>query len=99
MGVTEGPALYDHMAVGLLQGLSAGTILYVVIFEVLQREKTKRKVPGLVQLALIVVGFIIMICIEVTSEYSMMCIHDHCVVKIHSLALFANLDRRKGESW
>jgi len=66
VGVTEGPAHYDHMAVGLLQGLSAGTILYVVIFEVLQREKTKRKVPGLVQLVLIVVGFIIMVCIEVT---------------------------------
>ena len=69
VGVTEGPAVYDHRAVGLLQGLSAGTILYVVIFEVLQREKTKRKVPGLVQLVLIVVGFIIMIAVELSREY------------------------------
>ena len=51
------------------QGLSAGTILYVVVFEVLQREKTKRKVPGLVQLVLIVVGFILMIAVEVTRKF------------------------------
>jgi len=66
VGVTEGPPMFDSTAVGLLQGLSAGTILYVVVFEVLQREKTKRKVPGLVQLVLIVVGFILMIAVEVT---------------------------------
>ena len=37
---------------------AAGTLLYVVVFEVLQREKSKEQVPGLVQLFFVVAGFI-----------------------------------------
>ena len=31
--------------------------MYVVVFEILQREKSKEKVPGLVQLVCIILGF------------------------------------------
>ena len=72
IGVTEAAAAAasqpedgHYLTVGILQGLSAGTILYVVVFEVLQREKTKRKIPGLVQLVFILIGFAIMLCIEI----------------------------------
>jgi len=46
-----------NTTVGVLQGLAAGTLLYVVVFEVLQREKSKQKVPGLIQLAFVLAGF------------------------------------------
>jgi len=53
----ENQAGYDA-TVGILQGLAAGTLLYVVVFEVLQREKCKEKVPGLIQLVFVLAGFV-----------------------------------------
>ena len=47
----------------IFPGLAAGTILYIVVFEVLQREKSK-SVPGLLQLAFVLLGFSTMLCIE-----------------------------------
>ena len=71
-GTTIGVIVHEvgrsYMTIGLLQGLSAGTILYVIIFEILQREKTKRKIPGLVQLVFIALGFAIMLCIEILGN-------------------------------
>eukprot|EP00095_Tigriopus_kingsejongensis_P000396 maker-scaffold19_size710362-snap-gene-0.21 protein:Tk00396 transcript:maker-scaffold19_size710362-snap-gene-0.21-mRNA-1 annotation:"zinc transporter zip1" len=49
--------------VGTLQALSAGTILYVVVFEVLQRERQK-DVNGLLQLLVLVLGFVAMVLVE-----------------------------------
>jgi hypothetical protein len=48
----------------LILGISGGTILYVVVFEVLQREKNKA-VPGLLQITFVLIGFAVMVCIEV----------------------------------
>ena len=48
-------------------GLAAGTILYVVVFEVLQREKTRR-VHGLLQFAFIILGFVIMLLVEIYGK-------------------------------
>ena len=42
---------------GILSGLAAGTLVYVAMFEIIQREKTKEKVPGLAQLLFILLGF------------------------------------------
>jgi len=55
--MAHGSPAYDW-TVGILQALAAGTLLYVVVFEVLQREKSKEQVPGLVQLFFVVAGFI-----------------------------------------
>ena len=61
----------DHyFTTGILQGLSAGTILYVVVFEVLQREKTRKKIPGLIQLLFVILGFATMLSIEVFGKTS-----------------------------
>eukprot|EP00095_Tigriopus_kingsejongensis_P008376 maker-scaffold9_size846264-snap-gene-0.10 protein:Tk08376 transcript:maker-scaffold9_size846264-snap-gene-0.10-mRNA-1 annotation:"zinc transporter zip1" len=49
---------------GTLQALSAGTILYVVVFEILQRERQK-DVNGLLQLLVLVLGFVAMVLVEV----------------------------------
>jgi len=46
-----------NLTTGILQALAAGTLLYVVVFEVLQREKRKEKVPGMVQLMFVLLGF------------------------------------------
>ena len=56
-----------HLTVAVLQGLAAGTILYVVIFEILQREKS-RAVPGVLQLGFVVLGFAAMLTLEILSK-------------------------------
>jgi len=61
----------DDLSVAVLQGLAGGTILYVVMFEVLQREKEK-EVSGIFQLVGIVLGFCSMMVLEVLAH------HDHC---------------------
>jgi len=47
----------DDATTGILSGLAAGTLVYVAMFEIIQREKTKEKVPGLAQLLFILLGF------------------------------------------
>ena len=49
-------------------GLAAGTILYIVVFEVLLREKSKR-VPGLLQFLFIVLGFTVMLLVNIYGKY------------------------------
>lgn len=71
--VTINPAL-DAGAQGLgiaaLQGLAAGTILYVTFFEVLDKERKRDSTPGLLKLAFVIVGFCLMICLEVLGGHS-----------------------------
>ena len=50
------------------QGLAGGTILYVVVFEVLQREKSKEKVPGMVQLLCVILGFSALMLVEILGS-------------------------------
>ena len=51
-----------------LVGLAAGTILYIVVFEVLLREKSKR-VPGLLQFLFIVLGFTVTLLVNIYGKY------------------------------
>ena len=46
------------------EGIAAGTLLYVVMFEVLNRERDK-DLPGLLQLTAVLIGFTLMLLIEV----------------------------------
>ena len=52
-----------YMSVAVLQALAAGTILYVVAFEILERERSK-SISGLVQLCFVIVGFSAMMTVE-----------------------------------
>ena len=42
--------------VGILQAIAGGTIIYIAVFEILERERSKN-VSGLVQLLFIVLGY------------------------------------------
>ena len=42
--------------------------MYVVVFEILQREKSKEKVLGLVQLVCIILGFSTLMLVEVFGK-------------------------------
>lgn len=53
----------------ILQGMAAGTLLYVVFFEVLARERANEK-SGLLQLLAIIVGFTLMLGLQIVSEFS-----------------------------
>ena len=48
------------MAAFILQGLSSGTLLYVIFFEILERQRACGS-RGLQQLASVFVGFLIML--------------------------------------
>ena len=52
-----------YVSVAVLQGIAGGTILYIVVFEVLERERSKN-VSGLAQLLFIVLGFGVISSIE-----------------------------------
>ncbi|XP_014236650.1 protein zntC-like isoform X1 [Trichogramma pretiosum] len=58
----------------ILQGMAAGTLLYVVFFEVLARERANEK-SGLLQLAAIIVGFMLMLGLQLASASAHS--HDH----------------------
>jgi len=47
----------------VLNGLAAGTLLYVVFFEILEKERQKKS-NGLLQVSFIILGFVVMICIQ-----------------------------------
>ena len=57
------PQIY-HVSVAVLQALSAGTILYVVVFQVLQRERSKN-ISGNMQLFSFILGFCAMMLVEI----------------------------------
>ena len=42
--------------------------MYVAVFEILEREKSKVKVPGLVQLFCVVLGFSAMMMFEILGK-------------------------------
>lgn len=52
----------------ILQGMAAGTLLYVVFFEVLARERANEK-SGLLQLVAIIIGFTLMLGLQIASEF------------------------------
>lgn len=57
------PVLYNAV-VGLCQALAGGTLLYVTVFEIMDREKSREEVNGLVQLLFIVLGYGMILLIE-----------------------------------
>lgn len=54
----------SNIVIILLSALATGTILYIVFFEVLQKSNFTR-LPGLVQYAAMLAGFIVMFCLTV----------------------------------
>ena len=63
---TEGPT--QDLVVAVLQGIAGGTILYITFFEVLDREKRKRTGCGIMRLAFILIGFSVMVALQVLGE-------------------------------
>uniref|UniRef100_A0A8D8SAC9 Zinc transporter ZIP3 n=1 Tax=Cacopsylla melanoneura TaxID=428564 RepID=A0A8D8SAC9_9HEMI len=74
--VTVNPVLSPELqglGIAGLQGLAAGTILYVTFFEVLDKERKRDSTPGLIKLAFVILGFCLMICLELLGSHS----HSH----------------------
>ena len=53
------------------QGIAGGTILYVVMFEILNRERVK-EVQGLVQLLAVMFGFTAMLLVEIFGKFEVL---------------------------
>ncbi len=57
------------LVVGVLQGIAAGTLLYITFYEVLEREKLEEVgMNGLTGAVLIIFGFAFMAGLEASSE-------------------------------
>ena len=52
-----------YMVVAVLQAMAGGTIIYVVAFEILERERSKN-VSGLAQLCFVLLGFGVLLSVE-----------------------------------
>jgi len=59
---------YHTIGNAVLQGLAAGTILYVTFFEVLDRERKKDTAPGLLKLLFTMIGFSFMVMLELFGK-------------------------------
>jgi zinc transporter 1/2/3 len=70
IGVSEGDG-HGGVANAILQGLATGTLLYVVFFEVLQRENSKES--GLLRLLAILVGFGVMLGLRIAGKIRSNC--------------------------
>ena len=57
-----------YFSVAVLQALASGTILYVVVFEILERERSK-SISGLVQLCFVIMGFGVLMTVELLGMY------------------------------
>merc|ERR1712223_1934749 len=71
LAVSAEPTEDHQVIVAVLQGLAGGTIVYLVMFELVQRERGK-KVAGLLQLLGIFSGFMLMLVLELYSNHSEM---------------------------
>ena len=58
----------SELSTVILQGMAAGTLLYVVFFEVLQRERANNQ-SGILQLMAIVAGFGVMFALQFISKF------------------------------
>merc|ERR1711953_406608 len=61
-------ASLQTVAVTVLQGLATGTLLYVVFFEVIEKERLKGT-TGMVQVTFVLLGFLCMLGMEAVGLY------------------------------
>lgn len=66
----NGGASQDSLLSVVLQGMAAGTLLYVIFFEVLQRERSSSNQSGALQLAAILAGFCTMLLLQLGLGHS-----------------------------
>lgn len=58
----------DSVAVSIIQGLAAGTILYVIFYEVLTRD-VRVQCTGLLSFLFAIFGFLIMLAVQLMGVY------------------------------
>lgn len=67
-GHDSSSAVDSSVVVVTLQGLAAGTLVYVAFFEILERERSKSS-NRLLQWTLIILGFLAILGLEALSTY------------------------------
>ena len=69
------PIFHCYWYASLIQALAGGNLLYLAVFEILQREKCKEKVPGMLQLMCVIIGFLVIMCLDITGYDKIMIFH------------------------
>lgn len=62
------PSPGHTLAIAVLQGIAAGTLLYVTFLEVLERERAKEQVDGLIKFAAFFLGFVLLSLLEALGK-------------------------------
>lgn len=65
----SGESGYSNVTAAILQGLASGTLLYVVFFEILSKDRS-----GLARYTAVLVGFFVMFGLQFLSEYFYYCV-------------------------
>ena len=71
------------VVVAVSQALAGGTLIYVAVFEVLERERSKN-ITGLVQVAFVILGFCVMMLVEFFGKLFIVIISINIYCKIYS---------------
>ena len=62
------PSPAHILTIAILQGIAAGTLLYVTFLEVLERERAKENISGLVKFGTLFLGFVLLSLMEFWGE-------------------------------
>ena len=65
--ITETEVALHRLPLAVLQGLAGGALLYTLLFRVLVRERL-RTVPGLVQVVGVILGFLVIMIVEIIGR-------------------------------
>jgi hypothetical protein len=71
------------LVVAVSQALAGGTLIYVAVFEVLERERSKN-ITGLVQVAFVILGFCVMMLVEFFGKLFIVIIFNNIYCKMYS---------------
>ena len=66
--IFSSPIFNCYCTASFIQALAGGNLLYLAVFEILQREKCKEKVPGMLQLLCVIIGFLVIMCLDITGN-------------------------------
>lgn len=62
------PSPAHILTIAILQGIAAGTLLYVTFLEVLERERAKENISGLIKFGTLFLGFVLLSLMEFWGE-------------------------------
>jgi len=65
----KNPSPRHVLTIGILQGIASGALLYVTFLEILERERAKKNINGLIKFTAFFIGFILLLLVDGLGEF------------------------------